>query len=369
MVVYADIRVACSPGEARVAVTDGRTLLDYALWRPAAPEGVGEVHLGRVTACRPEMGGAFVALAGHEPGFLPEQDGASPLNEGTSIVVTITRAAMGGKGPRLKRVEGEDVAAGGSVPRLLKVAPSAVERFARAWPNAAIIIDGPSFAARLPVHLRDRVQRVQSAFPDEVQDAVEKLSDVEIDLPGGMRASITPTPALVAVDMDSGEALSGGQTKQRAQYAANRDALPALLHQIRLRNLSGAILIDPAGLSTRKRQALKVPVEEALALDPLKPRLLSVTALGLLEIVRSRTAPPLHELRESPHGRALAALGAVLVAARPGTRLCLKCSPDVFRALETDKEAVEEARLACGAILQVKLDPALTGSRWEISDE
>jgi Ribonuclease G/E len=82
-----------------------------------------------------------------------------------------------------------------------------------------------------------------------------------------MEATITPTPALIAIDMDAPPAQTG-RTKQTAQFAANRDALPALMRQIRLRNLSGAILIDPAGLATRKRQALLEPVKAALRPTP-----------------------------------------------------------------------------------------------------
>ena len=36
------------------AVTDG-ALVDYALWRPGSPDGVGDIHRGRVTAIVPAM--------------------------------------------------------------------------------------------------------------------------------------------------------------------------------------------------------------------------------------------------------------------------------------------------------------------------
>ena len=76
----------------------------------------------------------------------------------------------------------------------------------------------------------------------------------------------------------------------------NRALLPALARQIRLRNLSGAILVDLAGLPARRRAALGPALAEALADDPARPRLLGFTALGLAEIVRPRVHPPLHEL-------------------------------------------------------------------------
>jgi len=41
-----------SPGEMRVAAWDG-TLQDYAISRPGAPDGVGELHRGRVMEAGP----------------------------------------------------------------------------------------------------------------------------------------------------------------------------------------------------------------------------------------------------------------------------------------------------------------------------
>lgn len=66
------LHAAWSPGEVRVAAMASRTMIDYALWRPGSPDGVGDVYLGRVTAVVPAMAGAFVALASGMPeGFLP----------------------------------------------------------------------------------------------------------------------------------------------------------------------------------------------------------------------------------------------------------------------------------------------------------
>ena len=65
-------------------------------------------------------------------------------------------------------------------------------------------------------------------------------------LPGGARASIHPTPALVAIDMDTGGATAERRPSQAAQMAANLLALPEVARQIRLRNLSGAVVVDVA---------------------------------------------------------------------------------------------------------------------------
>ena len=89
------LRAAAAPGEVRVAATDDDGLHDYAIWRPGAPDGVGDLHRGRVTARAPAMAGAFVAIAGAE-GFLPDSAGGAGATEGQVLALCVTRAAQGG---------------------------------------------------------------------------------------------------------------------------------------------------------------------------------------------------------------------------------------------------------------------------------
>lgn len=56
------IQASTSPGEIRVAAVRDGALLDYSLWHPGAPDGVGDLYRGRVVAVVPGMAGAFVAL-------------------------------------------------------------------------------------------------------------------------------------------------------------------------------------------------------------------------------------------------------------------------------------------------------------------
>ncbi len=82
---------ASSPGETRVALVRGAALLAYAIERPGAPDGVGDLHRGRIAARRTALGGSFVALDGGVQGFLPDSEGALGLAEG---------ALLGGRGGR-----------------------------------------------------------------------------------------------------------------------------------------------------------------------------------------------------------------------------------------------------------------------------
>jgi hypothetical protein len=253
------ILAACSPGEVRIAVLRKDELLDYAIWRPGRTDGVGDVLHGRVTARVPAMAGSFVALDGVE-GFLPDSEGGAGLGVGDAVPVRVIRSAQAGKGPRLSA----------------RLAPGAVAptpgegplvELARLHSDAAVLCDEPGLAGRLRPTLDGRIALVRRAFDDGVEAAVEDLAQSDVDLANGMRLHIQPTPALVAIDVDAGGTVAARRGKTAAHVAANQAVLPELARQIRLRNLSGAILVDLAGLPARRRAALAPAFHAALADD------------------------------------------------------------------------------------------------------
>ena len=368
------ILASCGPGEVRIAVVEDGSLLDYALYRPGSPDGVGDLHLGRIVAVLPALGGAFVAI-GRDSGFLPDKDGASGQHEGALVAVRVTRSAQGGKGPRLTArlfaAERDRLARHGGEPGLVARGPGPLQRFAAAWPDAPIDCDDASLAARLHATLGGRLRVVPQAFDDGLEAAAADLARREVALPGGLQASIHPTPALVAIDMDGAGTSAERRPKQTVQFAANRAAIPALMQQIRLRNLSGAILLDLAGLASRKRAALAPDIEAALARDPLRPRLLGFTALGLAEILRPRIHPPLHELLHSPSGAGYAALRAALAARGPlhtPRSPAIRAGIAVITALRSDAEALAEFTRRAAVPISLRMDPTLDGLSWSIEN-
>jgi ribonuclease G len=361
--VMARILAKSSPGEIRIAVTDGAALRDYAIWRPGAPDGVGDLHRGRVLARVPALAGAFVLIEGAE-GFLPDTEGASRLTEGTIIGVRVTRAAQSGKGPRLSAALTPEEAAlvGGGPPALLRRGPGPLAELAAYYKDAPILADSSALAAKLRPVLGSRVDCASTPLWDETtESAVEEVAAPVVAFQGGGRISIHPTPALTAIDIDIGGAAKGTDNKGRAHVEVNMAALPVLARQIRLRNLSGAILVDWAGLSPRRRAALGPALAAALAEDRLRPRLLGFTALGLAEIVRPRVHPPLHELLVGPHAAGLAGLRQLVteLAADPSRPRALRAAPPVITALQQDRIAREDVIRLTGRPLTLRADPSL----------
>ena len=371
-----ELRVSVSPGERRVALLRDDRLHLAAVERPARPDGVGDLHRARITAISKPMSGAFLLLADGATAFLPESDAPDrrALHEGGILPVRLTRAAQGGKGPRATaRLTPEELAvAAGDGVALLRRGPDAVLRLAARAPEAPVVTDDAAEAARLKHVLGGRVRLDRAAaFDDALEAEFDMLAGTEVPLPGGGRLSIHPTPALTALDVDAGGHAAG--TDAEAQLRLNRLAVAEAARQIRLRELAGAILLDVAGLSVKRREVLAAPLAAALEDDPLKPRLLGLTRLGLFEIQRPRIHPPLHEVLGLPpspltHGLAALRRAAREVAAAPGRALALRAGPAVVAALEAMPEALAGYAAGAGRALRLLPDAALTPGR-EVLEE
>ena len=353
------ILAASSPGEIRAAAVERGRLLDYAISRPGVPDSVGDRMRGRVIAQVQALAGSFVALPGGAEGFLPDSQAPPGLTAGAAVTVVVVRAPQGGKGPRLSAKTPQ---AGAGPPALIKRGPTAIEQLAAQYPDASVTVDDPAAAAGLP----SGAAIDPAPWDDALASEIEALSRPIVDLPGGARAGIYPTPALVAIDMDIASATADRRAKAPLQRDMNRAALPGLARAIRLRNLSGAIVIDLAGMSLKARARLAPDFAAALASDPLRPRFLGFSALGLAEVLRSRVHAPLHELTGSAHGAALAALGDVArqSAAAPASQIALNAAPDVAGAIENDPIARADLARRTGRPLMLRLNPALPPGAW-----
>ena len=379
------ILASVSPGEVRVALLEDGVLTEAWFDRPWQHGArVGDIHRARITARAPAMGGAFVTLAGGETGFLPdtESDAEDPkrraeaLAEGRVLPVRVTRAPQGGKGPRVSaRLTAAEQALTGDGAVLAR-GPDATLRLALAWPAADVIADDAALVARLRPVLGQQILLTRGrAFDEALEAAFAGLAEAEVPLPGGGRLLIQPTAGLTAIDIDAGTAAGGNENARRS---VNEAALAEAARQIRLRNMGGAILLDPAGLKARARAALADTLRAGLATDPLKPRVLGITGLGLIEVVRPRVHAPLHELLATPAmawppslvTRALAALrqAARDSAARPGVALALRASPSLATALRGMTDALADYAAGSGRGLVIVEDALMPSGGWVLDE-
>jgi hypothetical protein len=107
-----------------------------------------------------------------------------------------------------------------------------------------------------------------------------------------------------------------------------------------------------------------------LAADPLAPRFLGFSALGLAEILRPRIHPPLHELLVTPHAAGLEALRALAraIAATPQHKPVLHVTLAIATALQADPAALEALAERAGRVLTLVPHHALPAPGWSLEE-
>lgn len=106
---------------------------------------------------------------------------------------------------------------------------------------------------------------------------------------------IQPTEALTVIDVNTGK-FTAGKKKEAAFLKLNQEAALEAVRQIRLRNLSGIILIDFINMEEKESEVqLLKTLDDALRRDPIRTTLVDMTKLSLVEITRMKKERPLHE--------------------------------------------------------------------------
>ncbi|WP_281352952.1 ribonuclease E/G [Anaerocolumna sedimenticola] len=115
-------------------------------------------------------------------------------------------------------------------------------------------------------------------------------------LKSGGTIIIQPTEALTVIDVNTGKAISGKKKAQDTFYKINMEAAIEIAKQIRLRNLSGIIIIDFIDMDEQEyKNRLMNELEELFKSDPIKTTLVDMTALNLVEVTRKKVRKPLYE--------------------------------------------------------------------------
>lgn len=121
-----------------------------------------------------------------------------------------------------------------------------------------------------------------------VEEQVAELYSNQVYLKSGGYLVINQTEALVAIDVNSGKATSERNVENTAAKT-NIEAAKELARQIKLRDLSGLIVIDFIDMEdSRNRKSVEKVLRDALATDKAKIQLSRISPFGLLEMSRQR---------------------------------------------------------------------------------
>lgn len=124
---------------------------------------------------------------------------------------------------------------------------------------------------------------------------IEAALKPRVWLKSGANIVIEPTEALTVIDINSGKNIVK-KDKQQNQYKINLEAAKEIAFQLRLRNLSGIIVVDFIDLyEDAWKQNLMEQMRSFLRQDPVPAKLIDMTKLGLVEITRKKKKKPLLE--------------------------------------------------------------------------
>lgn len=118
---------------------------------------------------------------------------------------------------------------------------------------------------------------------------IQGLLGEEASYPGGMSLYLEEGRTLTAIDVNSASNASD------KVYAINEAALEESALWLKMREVSGVILIDLINLTDEEEERMLKRAEEIFAKDRVKVDVLGFTRTGLLEIIRQKKWPPLSE--------------------------------------------------------------------------
>jgi ribonuclease G len=142
----------------------------------------------------------------------------------------------------------------------------------------------PSYADR--VSLYSEAASIFTAYA--ISRELEKALDRKIGLPSGGNLIIDQTEALVVIDVNTGKFV-GDQDLEKTVVFTNLEAAEEVARQLRLRDLSGIIIVDFIDMVQEENRRLIVKkLEECCAEDRTKTIIVGWTKLGLMEITRKK---------------------------------------------------------------------------------
>ena len=172
----------------------------------------------------------------------------------------------------------------------------------------------------IPSHLK-RVQKYDDPLPIfqryQVEQQMDTIHSPQVTLKSGGYLVINQTEALVAIDVNSGRSTRERNIEETA-LKTNLEAADELARQLRLRDLSGLIVVDFIDMEeNRNQQAVERRMKDAMRNDRARIQIGSISHFGLLEMSRQRLRISFNESITSvcPHCQGTGRIRSVETAA------------------------------------------------------
>lgn len=122
----------------------------------------------------------------------------------------------------------------------------------------------------------------------KVEEQIAALFRASVNLESGGSIVIDPTEALISIDVNSGKS-TGQKSVEDTALSTNLEAAAEIARQLRLRDLSGLIVIDFIDMvELKNRKAVERVLKESFRDDRAKIQVGRISTFGLLEMSRQR---------------------------------------------------------------------------------
>ena len=151
--------------------------------------------------------------------------------------------------------------------------------------------------------LSEKIEKRYLYFYDDNMLSLDKLYSLEdklkkgfnkyLYLKSGGTIVVEPTEAMTVIDVNTGKAIKG-KNVQSTFLKINKEAATEIARVIRLRNLSGIIIIDFISMTDiEKVNELINHLRSQLGRDETMVKYEDITSLGLVELTRKKVSKPL----------------------------------------------------------------------------
>jgi ribonuclease E len=204
----------------------------------------------------------------------------------------------------------QEKAGDSNAPALLYEEPELVVRVVRDLFNEdfrELVIQGNEsydmvepYLSHVSPDLVERVHRYTGTgdvFADmRIDEQLIKALDRRVFLPSGGHLVIDRTEAMTVVDVNTGKYTGAGGNLEETVTRNNLEAAEEIVHQLRLRDLGGIIVIDFIDMVLESNRELVLRrLTECLGRDRTKHQVTEITSLGLVQMTRKRVGQGLLE--------------------------------------------------------------------------
>ena len=121
-----------------------------------------------------------------------------------------------------------------------------------------------------------------------IEEQLNKIFEPTVKLRSGGYLVINPTEALVAIDINSGQSTKQINIEKTA-LNTNLEAAEEIAKQIKIRDLSGLIVIDFIDMMNfYNRRLVEKKMRESIRKDRARIQVGKISSFGLLEMTRQR---------------------------------------------------------------------------------